>query len=256
MRGLLGILITVVGFQAWSADCRWEPATIQRFEKGPSEIWFFTVKNNYIFSSKDLSTDQNFVQMQSFVKSKINPNQTWLINRQNSLFKRNLKIYGEDFLTSQAVRDGVIGQIRGINCLESLLLGEHMKRQPLQRGPTELGAYVLRKNLELLILFSSENEATVPFHPELKNYLKQALKDGWIPVYQIHSHPFSLAQPAVDILGTIAPSRPDVNLYKTLLNEFGIKQTRVMNGFDTFVLDLNQDIFEKINDIGKKSKAE
>lgn len=252
MRIFLSLFTLLFAFEALAfRDCEWTPKTFTRFEKGPAELWFFEVENAAVFNSYRTSKDQNFIQMQKFIRDRSSTDPRALIARQTSLFKRRPDLYSESIKISNAVRTGKLGKIRSISCLESLLLMEHMKRQPVQKGPTELSAYVLKKGTNLRVLYSSENEASVPFHDEIKKVLRESINSAWEPVFQIHSHPFSLATKELDIMGVVTPSEPDTNLYFTLFNDYKVPQVRISNGFSTFEANLTKGLFSKISDIRK-----
>lgn len=164
------------------------------------------------------------------------------------LLKRQLEFYKDDEeerIRFEKIINHEVGKIRGINCLEALLMDAHIG-QFSERS--EFQAFVLsRGNSRLLrALVSTQNSrVSVGQDDHVQRLKERYLSQGWRLERHLHNHPFSFDNRYGDIAGTVIPSPTDLNTYKHLKRREGLKSSSVTNGFNTF--DLHAREFEDLS---------
>ncbi len=137
--------------------------------------------------------------------------------------------------------NGEIGLIRPIRCLESIPFREMLKVVDLREHSVELNATVLRKHGAAKIVgdfyfnpATIDNGATGTAESNAaRNLREQLMRDGWIIAAHFHNHPFSFHNPYGDYGGTLGPSDPDIQMYRSLKPELAI----ISNGIDSVLMN-------------------
>jgi hypothetical protein len=153
------------------------------------------------------------------------------------------------------VLDGAVGTMRPLSCLEALLLDFQARRFPMVDRPTELQAFVLRRNVPAedssaaaadadtpaLVYFAASGAPWPPGVGRLVPLLESKVREGWRVIAHVHNHPFYLDRltplasgpPTSDIAGALAPSITDVRFYRSMHAGLGLETALVTNGFAT-----------------------
>ena len=126
------------------------------------------------------------------------------------------------------------GDVHPIACLESVPYREYLKVIDLAKFPQEFDAMVYKKDGSVKILGdfykmdAPAGEPTGVGDSKAKVTERQKLVSaGWTLYAHIHDHTFVFG--GDDIGGEVAPSDPDVELYKTMKPQFAV----ITNGIDT-----------------------
>jgi predicted small lipoprotein YifL len=157
----------------------------------------------------------------------------------------------DEVANMEVVLAGRAGQIAPVNCLESWLLARQSARHPMLEWPTELGAFVLRKQdaggQRLRVYFSSGNRVGGRISQEVLARIDEDLKQGWVVLAHLHNHPFmfdrkpgdrtwATEETQDDIGGGVSPSTTDVWFYRSNHAHTGLRGAWVTNGFHTLHL--------------------
>ena len=145
---------------------------------------------------------------------------------------------------SDALLSGQVGTIAPASCLEWRLFQRQARRFPMLERPTEFAAYILRGQGELHIYLSGADRVGGRLSGEVRARVIADVARGFEPVAHLHNHPFMFdrqvgdrtwATPATlaDIAGALAPSMSDVQLYRGMVEEFGLRGAWVTNGLDS-----------------------
>lgn len=137
------------------------------------------------------------------------------------------------------VRDGAVGTVRPIGCLEALLVEWQAARFPMAARPTEFQALLLHRpatgeapaRLRVYVAASG-----APWPPKLEPLMAHVARDradGWTVRAHLHNHPFYLDRRDADVAGANAPSLSDVQFYRWLRATLGLEAAWVTNGFST-----------------------
>ncbi|GLC25744.1 hypothetical protein [Roseisolibacter agri] len=137
------------------------------------------------------------------------------------------------------VRDGVVGTLRPIGCLEALLIDAQAARFPMAARPTELQALLLHRAAtgerpaQLRVYQAASGAPWPPKLDPLMAHVARDRADGWTVRAHLHNHPFYLEKRDADVAGANAPSLSDVQLYRWLRTSLGLESAWVTNGFTT-----------------------
>lgn len=155
----------------------------------------------------------------------------FLLQRQRQFYKD----MPEELKRFDSVLNRQVGQIRGLNCLEAILLDTQLK---FFKPNTEFEAYIFNRvgGKKLRILFQTQGQVSVVRYSIILNQIRNLVSQGWNLKIHLHNHPFSFENPYGDISGTILPSSADLLSYQGLKNQFGLKLGIVINGFNALVL--------------------
>lgn len=217
-----------------------EPKILLERENIIVKVW--TEKFKKVFESSNLVDDHNFDTYRFWVETKTDTDQILLLKRQRELYAQ----YFPDCVPRfDKLIAGEIGEIKEINCLESLLVATHNNRYPLKNTPSEFGGYYLIKKqndkVNIKIYFTSNNVLSVNPSEMVENSIKEDIKTGWKVIFHIHNHPFIFSNTSGDYGGTIIPSGDktygDVSVFIKDRKKFGIKNALITNGFDTIYID-------------------
>ena len=156
----------------------------------------------------------------------------WLGGRPDSTLRREAG-------NGRLVRDGTVGTLRPLGCLEALLLDGQAARFPMAGRPTEFQALLLVRPAtgeapaRLRVYLAASG---APWPPKLDPLLAHVARDraeGWTVRAHLHNHPFYLEKRDADVAGANAPSLSDVQLYRWLRTSLGLEGAWVTNGFST-----------------------
>ena len=136
------------------------------------------------------------------------------------------------------------GTIAPATCLEWRLFQRQAARFPMLARPTELSAYVLRGGGRLHVYLSGDDRVGGRLRGEVGDRVLADVARGFVPVAHLHNHPFlfdrtpgdrtwATADTVQDIAGALAPSRTDVQLYRSMRAHFGLQGAWITNGLDS-----------------------
>ena len=229
-----------------SKDCSWDPKI--KFTANLYEV--IEVDDLSLLTNMHSANSELVNKYQEHYRNQTDINQIALRKRQHAIFKKHFKNDEPSVQMMQIILDNKLGKTRTSNCLEMLLHERHLLRVGI-KDETEFGAHVLlHPNKGLRILFQSSDDATVPVSTYLYPDLKAALAEGFVLMTHIHIHPFIMSNPSGDIGGVNWPSGPgldfgDLSVYVNLHSQYGLREARVTNGFDTFTLSPKEFVFLK-----------
>jgi hypothetical protein len=135
-------------------------------------------------------------------------------------------------------------EIGPASCLEWRLFQWQARRFPMLARPTEFMAYVLRGHGEIRVYVSGADRVGGRLPGEVRARVLADVAAGFVPVAHLHNHPFmfdrtpgdrtwATAETVHDIAGALAPSMSDVQVYRGMREEFGLRAAWVTNGLDT-----------------------
>lgn len=200
------------------------------------EIW--TIDDSPIYWSHKVTDEPALSDYQSEIKKRVpDLNQFSILQREYQDFiQSGNPVYISEAATTKLVLTKKAGSIRPINCLESLLLSIQLKRQPMIEQPSEFSAFILTKadatHPKLKIYYSTFDRPGGKVSSLVTELLKTDLIHGWILWRHLHNHNFFF-QNSISVMGGTCPSRPDLQLYLDLVQEYGLQSAAVTNGFDT-----------------------
>ena len=143
-------------------------------------------------------------------------------------------VTGGDADNVRLVLSGEAGTIRPMTCLEGLLMATLTDRS-LARGttlfadPTEFVSYVLERDGMLRIWFYTVDMAGVRGLGTLQEPVAADLEAGWTMVRNIHNH--NVFPGADVVLGGVAPSATDIQLFRNMGESLGLTRASIVNGF-------------------------
>jgi hypothetical protein len=174
---------------------------------------------------KNLNSFKSFIERRTFTDPYA------LIKKQYEFYKK----FPDERARFEKVLQKRVGQIRANTCLEEFLMDAHLSQYPKE---TEFQAYVFThpKKLSVKVIVNSSNGKFVGSDGRADRAQQKARKEGWKMSAHIHNHPFFFDNAYGDIAGTIIPSHTDVLTYRKQRQNFGLRQSVVTNGFDSFVL--------------------
>ncbi|WP_141735156.1 hypothetical protein [Oligoflexus tunisiensis] len=155
-----------------------------------------------------------------------------LLARQREIFE---KVYGPQSGVVQSFRlieKGEVGRIGGNICVESMLMGEHLKYHPLNVPGSEFSAHIYRKGTRLKVFaaFFEQSSMAAPQVIIKAAAAHELQQNGWNLVAFLHNHPFAFDNPYGDIAGTVIPSEPDLMTFRELFQSRGLGAAWVTNG--------------------------
>lgn len=135
-------------------------------------------------------------------------------------------------------------EIGPASCLEWRLFQWQARRFPMLARPTEFMAYVLRGRGEIRVYVSGADRVGGRLPGEVRARVLADVAVGFVPVAHLHNHPFmfdrtpgdrtwATAETVHDIAGALAPSLSDVQVYRGMHAEFGLRAAWVTNGLET-----------------------
>ena len=220
------------------------PTVIMSNEVEHHQYWI--IEDDPIFWSDTLPDDEVLWDFRDWVESKIFPDPFQLLKRQRDIYED----YGYDTGGFDDVIDGEVGHISDINCLEALLFSEHASLWDFAEKPTEFAAYIMKRDNEIHITFSSHNMSFIPSSDFIMRIITENIDDDWVLTTHLHNHPFMFDNPSGDIAGTTMPSGTvsggDVATYLKFKREYDLQTAWITNGFSTIRLDETH--FEKMSE--------
>ncbi|MGE3758452.1 MAG: hypothetical protein AB7H97_11885 [Pseudobdellovibrionaceae bacterium] len=148
------------------------------------------------------------------------------------------------------IANAQVGGLSSATCLENYLFSHFVERFYSRDFPTEFQAYVLSAepgfpfSKVYRIYFSAGDGRVWGYSPPTSELILENLqKDvsaGWKYEYHLHSHPFYYHKEVGYYGGIVAPSDSDLNTYLGWFHFLGMREARITNGFDTFVLTPDQ----------------
>jgi hypothetical protein len=166
-----------------------------------------------------------------------------LIARQRPIYAAIAAQAGEA-ANAEALLDGSAGEIKPIRCLEVLLWRRQAARFPMIEHPTEFGAFVLRSGERVRVYFSSADRVGQKIRGEVTDRVRADGATGFEVVAHLHNHPFlfnrvvgdrmwTTAETVDDVAGAVAPSMTDVQAWRSMRENLGLKGAWVTNGLET-----------------------
>lgn len=147
------------------------------------------------------------------------------------LFKRQMKHFEPNSAAISAIENfikGEFGRIRGIGCLESALMENHLHHYPL---PSEFAAILMSKDGQFKVHVLTWKETwAVSKSAVFEDWIEEQILQGWQPLTHIHNHPFYEGK---ILNGLIMASQGDVGVYKDYALRWGIKSAWITNGIST-----------------------
>ena len=137
------------------------------------------------------------------------------------------------------MRDGAVGTLRPIGCLEALLIDGQAARFPMATRPTEFHALLLHhaatgeRPAQLRVYFAASGAPWPPKLDPIMAHVARDRADGWTVRAHLHNHPFYLDKRDADVAGANAPSLSDVQFYRWLRESLRLEGAWVTNGFTT-----------------------
>lgn len=189
-------------------------------------LLILNLKTTPFFYNSDVTASPHFASYQQEVRNQTTTNWKELIKKQNIIFER----VGRDTTLSKKILARKFGNIRKINCLESLLFELHLKVQ--KEFYTEFLAMLFTKKETSKIIFLSFNKASGYIPQGIRAFKKQLVIEGWKYHFHLHNHPFNFDNPYADIAGTTVPSSTDLNTIKKE-KRHGLNSALITNGFHT-----------------------
>jgi hypothetical protein len=132
-------------------------------------------------------------------------------------------VYGED------------GEVRPVRCLEAALFARQDARYSQLTRPTEFIAHVLRREDRLKVYFGAGDATFPPRSVYGLDRVRGDVAAGWEYWAILHNHTVRTlnGRPA---LGVPAPSTSDVQLFRSLVAELGLREVWVTNGMYTGIV--------------------
>jgi hypothetical protein len=140
-----------------------------------------------------------------------------------------------DIENSQKMLDGKVGDLRKINCLESIPFREYMKVVDLKKDQMEFAATILRRGSETKIVgdfYKTSDGSGVATSEVADAEIKRAQANGWKMTANLHNHPFVFNNPGGDIGGNTEPSSADIEYYQSRQLDTAL----ITNGLETIVM--------------------
>jgi hypothetical protein len=139
----------------------------------------------------------------------------------------------EDANAALMYADG--GEVRRIRCLEASLFARQDARYSQLTHPTEFIAHVLRRGDRLRIYFGAGDATFPPRSVYALDRVRADVTAGWEYWVVLHNHTIRRlnGRPA---LGVPAPSTSDVQLFRSLVQQIGLREVWVTNGMYTGVV--------------------
>jgi hypothetical protein len=127
------------------------------------------------------------------------------------------------------------GEVRRIRCLEAALFALQDARYSELTRPTEFIAHILRRNDRLKVYFGASDQMFPPKNFYGLEEVAAEVKAGWQYWVVLHNHTVRTldGRPA---LGMPAPSTSDVQLFKGLIENLGLREVWITNGMYTGVV--------------------
>ena len=127
------------------------------------------------------------------------------------------------------------GEVRRIRCLEAALFALQDARYSELTRPTEFIAHILRRNDRLKVYFGASDLMFPPKNFYGLEEVAAEVRAGWQYWVVLHNHTVRTldGRPA---LGTPAPSTSDVQLFKGLVENLGLREVWITNGMYTGVV--------------------
>lgn len=159
-----------------------------------------------------------------------------LLERQRDVFVR---FFGaEAGATFQMLLDDKVGQLSDVTCLQSIFFDLQNHDWPLSEGPVEMAAIVLERSagesveLRAYIKTQAQSSFLGVSTDDLMPQVEADLAAGWDFLAHMHSHPL-FPDNELDIAGTVLPSINDVEFFRILRDDFGLKEAWITNGIDS-----------------------
>ncbi|MBQ46223.1 MAG: hypothetical protein CMP10_01780 [Zetaproteobacteria bacterium] len=189
--------------------------------------------------SDQLAENAKYLEQRKSLIEIVNTDPFYLLNRQRNIFA---KAYGEPSREVERFNlliDRRVGEIRNINCLESLLFARHNERFPLLSSHQEFSAYIFVKDRVMRVLLSITRKPRIgaPLIESWQEKVSVFIDDGWNFYGFLHNHPFFLKSKSSDIAGTVIPSDPDIKTINGFMEAYGLDFGIITNGISTATYD-------------------
>ena len=127
------------------------------------------------------------------------------------------------------------GEVRPIRCLEAALFALQDARYSELTRPTEFVAHILRRDDRLKVYFAASDVMFPPKDFYGRQEVAAEVAAGWEYWVVLHNHTVRTldGKPA---LGVPAPSTSDVQLFKGLVEDLGLREVWVTNGMYTGIV--------------------
>jgi hypothetical protein len=127
------------------------------------------------------------------------------------------------------------GEVRPIRCLEAALFALQDARYSELTRPTEFVAHILRRDDRLKVYFAASDVMFPPKDFYGRQEVAADVAAGWEYWVVLHNHTVRTldGKPA---LGVPAPSTSDVQLFKGLVEDLGLREVWVTNGMYTGIV--------------------
>lgn len=134
-----------------------------------------------------------------------------------------------------ALMDAAGGEVRPIRCLEAALFALQDARYSELTRPTEFIAHILRRDDRLKVYFAASDLMFPPKHFYGLEEVAAEVAAGWEYCVVLHNHTVRTLDRKL-ALGMPAPSTSDVQLFKGLVEDLGLREVWVTNGMYTGVV--------------------
>ena len=231
---------------AQAADCDFTPKVLKRAKGGYTALW--QLPNSAELHQPVNPPEENYLHYVSWVRSKTNLDAVGLLRNHSAVVQKVLRELGPG---NSAFRDalllgernldrilrGEVGQIRPMNCLESIPFREFLKVVDLRECAQETYVSILRKGDQLTLIADlypgdKGSEGIAAESSAARKERRALTKKGWKLVGHFHNHPFQFDNPYGDLGGATAPSGPDLGVYQSAGVEFAL----ISNGIETIEL--------------------
>ena len=134
--------------------------------------------------------------------------------------------------------------VAAASCLEALLWREADRRWSMLTHPTEFGAFVLAQDGALRVYLATVDFVGQKMRHEVTDRIRADVEAGWRLEVHLHNHPFLFDRKPGDRLwtnegnvddvgGALAPSMTDVQFWRSMRDDLGLRSGAITNGFDT-----------------------
>jgi hypothetical protein len=127
------------------------------------------------------------------------------------------------------------GEVRPIRCLEAALFALQDARYSELTRPTEFIAHILRRDDRLKLYFAASDQMFPPKHFYGLEKVSADVTAGWEYWVVLHNHTVR-ALDGKPALGMPAPSTSDVQMFKGLVEDLGLREVWVTNGLYTGIV--------------------
>jgi hypothetical protein len=208
-----------------------EPVLVK--QEGAARLERWDLDDGPPWTSETLPEAPGFAAYRAAIRAAGNDRPRPLSDRAPPADEREREVWRREDANADLVFDGKM--VRPIRCLEAALFARQDARHSELTHPTEFVASIVRRGGRLRVYFGGSDQ----MFPRGAFYgIEQAradVADGWTFWAVLHNHTVVTYQgrPA---LGMPAPSTNDVQLMRGLVEDVGLREAWVTNGFYTGVV--------------------